>query len=148
MTLGQLAQRRQRDAEEALGAPLSLTWDTGPYAHFKTRRGFGVTFTQHRNPAWGFCHVRLSKKLLREPPTRQDGIIRHELGHVLDLSFPPGALDRWAAARGVRLPPQAQGELRADSIAAAVWGEPLRYDKDTVQSTCCGVFPRPRHLGL
>jgi hypothetical protein len=147
MGIGNLADLRQREAEQAIGRPLSLTWDIGPYEHFNTARGFGVTFHQHHNPKWGACHIRLSKKLLLAPQTRQDGIIRHELGHVIDLLCTPGALDSWAAARGVRLPPQKQGELRADSIAEAVWGEPLRYDKDTVQSTCCGVYPRPAHLG-
>lgn len=147
MTLGQIAHQRQAEAEAALGIPLSVTWDVGPYSHFRTKRGFGVTFYQHKNPNWGACHVRLSKKLLPGPQDRQDGIIQHELGHVIDLLTPPASLDRWAAQRGVRLPPQKHGEIRADSIAHAVWGKPLRYDKDTVQSTCCGVYPRPAHLG-
>lgn len=147
MTLGMLANRRQREAEHALGMPLSLSWDIGPYDHFKSKRGFGVTFYSHRNPQWGECHIRLSEKLLRAPQTRQDGIIRHELGHVIDLQTTPHMLDAWAASRGVKLPPQAHGELRADAIAEAVWGEPLKYDRDTVQSTCCGVDHRPAHLG-
>jgi hypothetical protein len=79
---------------------------------------------------------------------RQDGIIQHELGYVIDLILPPKPLDRWCAARGVTLPPQKHGEIRADAIAHAVWGKPLRYDKDTVQSTTRGTWPRPAHLGL
>ena len=148
MNISQLAELRQRQCEEALGYGLDLTWDIGPYKHFKTKRGFGVTFTRHNNPEWGHCHIRLAKKLLLAPQTRQDGIIRHELGHVLDLTCKPEALDRWALIRGVHLPPQEHGEIRADAIAHAVWGEPLRYDQDTVQSTCCGVDRRPKHLGL
>lgn len=148
MTLGQLADLRQRQAEAALGSRLSLTWDIGPYKHFKTPRGFGVTFHSHSNPKWGDCHIRLSAKLFHAPEDRQDGIIQHELGHVIDLSFPAAVLDRWALGRGVRLPPPEHGEIRADSIAHAVWQKPLLYDKDTVQSTKQGTWPRPAHLGL
>jgi hypothetical protein len=155
MTLGTIADARTRHAERVLGRKLSLTWDIGPYEHFDTARGFGVTFTHHNNPAWGVCHIRLSEKLRTAAQTRQDAIIRHELGHVIDLSIPPGELDLWAAERGVQLPPQANGEIRADAIALAVWGTPLCYDSATVQSTCCGVdddscgiSPRPAHLGL
>ena len=148
MSLGQIADRRQKDVEAALGFPLSLTWDIGPYKHFTTPRGFGVTFTGHSNPRWGRCHIRLSEKLLRARPDRQDGIIQHELGHVVDLICAPAKLDRWSRGRGVQLPPQEQGEIRADAIALAIWGKPLRYDKDTVQSTTRGVWPRPAHLGL
>ena len=38
--------------------------------------------------------------------------------------------------------------LSPDAIAEAVWGDPIRYDSDLVQSTKNGVYPRPRHLGL
>jgi len=148
MSIGQLAHERVTHAERVLGARLPVTWDIGPYKHFRTARGFGVTFTQHNNPAWDTCHVRLSAKLLQAPRARQDGIIQHELGHVIDLTFPPHLLDPWAARRGIRLPPQKHGEIRADAIAHAVWGKPLHYDSDTVQSTCCGVTSRPAHLGL
>jgi hypothetical protein len=148
MTMGRIAQRRQAQAERALGVKLPLTWDVGPYGHFRTPRGFGVTFHQHNNPSWGTCHIRLAEKLRHARPDRQDGIIQHELGHVIDLILPHKPLDRWCAARGVTLPPQKHGEIRADAIAHAVWGKPLRYDSDTVQSTLHGSPFRPPHLGL
>lgn len=148
LALHRLCQQRQEDVERALGTRLDLTWDIGPYEHFKTPRGFGVTFHGHQNAEWGMCHIRLSRKLLQSPTSRQDGIIRHELGHVVDLSFRPADVNRWAAKRGVQLPPQQQGELRADAIAHAVWGEPLLYDEATVQNTTTGTWPRPHHLGL
>ena len=147
MTLGRLAQLRQTQAEQALGVRLPLTWDVGEYPHFRTPRGFGVTFHSHRNPNWGTCHIRLSEKLVSSPQHRQDGIIQHELGHVIDLTIPPRTLDRWAGSRGVSLPSQQHGEIRADAIAHAVWRKPLLYDKDTVQSTRHGSWPRPQHLG-
>ena len=147
MTKGRIAERRQREAEAALGRKLSLTWDIGPYEHFNTPRGFGVTFTKHSNPKWGVFHIRLAQKLVTSPQHRQDGIIQHELGHVIDLTIPHRQLDRWAARRGVSLPAQAHGEIRADAIAQSVWGKPLLYDRDTVQSTKRGTWPRPKHLG-
>ena len=96
----------------------------------------------------GPCHVRLAAKLADSNKCRQDGIIRHELGHVVDLSFPGDVLDRWAASRGVKLPPKSQGEIRADAIAQAIWLQTLRYDDATVQNVCEGVQKRPVHLGL
>jgi len=148
MTIGRIANKRQKQAELSLGRDLDLTWDIGPYEHFNTPRGFGVTFTKHSNPKWGVCHIRLAKKLLLACEDRQDGIIQHELGHVIDLTCHPASLDRWAKSRGVTLPPQKHGEIRADAIAHAVFGAPLRYDEDTVQNTRFGVTPRPLHLGL
>lgn len=145
MRLSDLFQQRVQDVSDALQIPLPVTWDVGDYAHFKTPRGFGVTF---RDFPGAVCHIRLSKKLLRSPQHRQDGIIRHELGHVIDLTFPAREVTSWAASRGVRLAPQKHGELRADDIAHAVWLEPLRYEKPLfVQSTKKGVCPRPAHLG-
>ena len=144
MTLADLFELRTGEAEVVLGAELPVTWDIGPYSHFKTARGFGVTF---QDLPYGPCHVRLAKKLLRSTTCRQDGVIRHELGHVVDLVCDPRSLSAWAAHRGVHLAPRRQGELRADDIAEAIWGEPIRYDKATVQSACCGVHPRPKRLG-
>jgi hypothetical protein len=146
--LSQLAARRQQEAENSLGVSLPVSWDIGPYKHFRNPRGFGVTFTHHKNPKWDSCHVRLSKKLLDSDVGRQDGIIQHELGHVIDIMVIPDHLDRWALNRGVRLPPQKLGELRADAIAHAVWQKPLLYEEPYfIQNTEKGVFPRPRCLG-
>lgn len=119
-----------------------LTWDIGEYAHFKTKRGFGVTFQEDDYT----CHLRFAAKLLKAPEHRQDGIIRHELGHVFDILVPPAGLDAWAAGRGIFLPKTQ--ERRADAIARAIWLTPIRYDKDEVQSTSTGTYPRPEHLGL
>lgn len=151
LAFGRLVEKRTDEADAALGHHLPVSWDIGPYSHFRTPRGFGVTFQDERE---GPCHIRLSNKLTQASHGRQDGIIRHEIGHVVDLTVDPRWLDRWAAARGVRLPPQAQAELRADAIAQAIWGTALCYDRQTVQSTepyrvgkrsACPA--RPAHLG-
>ena len=145
MQLHDLANRRIRDVQEAFGVTLPVTWEIGPWPHFDKPRGFGVTLQEHPK---GPCVVRLSKKLLLAPDHRKDGIVRHELGHVVDILSNGVELEKWSLRRGVRLPPKEQGELRADAIAHAVWGSPLLYDKDTVQSTEEGTVGRPSHLGL
>ena len=144
MDLHDLVERRIRDVNEAFGVVLPVTWEIGPWQNFCTPRGFGVTL-QHTQK--GPCVVRLSKKLLLSPDHRKDGIVRHELGHVIDLMSNGTELDAWSRARGVVLPPRQHAELRADAIAHAVWGTPLKYDDATVQSTQIGTVGRPSHLG-
>ena len=136
-----LCNLRIRQAEEAVGQPLNVSFDFGDYEHFKKPRGFGVTFIEP-----GDCHMRFAYKLAGEALHRADAIIRHELGHVVDSLIPKAELNRWGKSRGVTLAPTP--ELRADDVAHAIWGEPLRYDEDTVQSTIYGNIGRPKHLGL
>lgn len=129
------------EAQNALRPIPGLTWDIGDYPHFHSERGYGVTFI---HPGW--CHMRYAEKILHAPRHRADGIVRHELGHVVDALIPQDQLDAWAKQRGVTLP--RTPEMRADAIAQCIWGEPIRYDKDLVQSTSQGRYPRPKHLGL
>lgn len=145
MDFGQLLSRRWGEAHTALGLPpgtLGLSWDIGPYPHFKTKRGYAVCF--HKGPQ--SCHLRFAEKTLRAPVHRADGLARHEMGHAIDFCCDADALDAWGLSRGVKIP--RTPERRADAIAEAVWGDPIRYDSDLVQSTKNGVYPRPRHLGL
>jgi len=135
---------RIQQAERELGGVLPVTWDIGAYSHFRKKRGFGVTFLHEGNDGPS-AHMRFSEKLLRSPRHRQDGILIHEIGHVVDHVYPERALNAWASHRGVQLPPTA--ELRADAIALALYGVPVRYDSQTVQSTKRGSPRRPRHLG-
>ena len=93
----------------------------------------------------GQYHMRFARKTLDAARHRQDGLIRHELGHVVDYLVPKKRLDAWAKARGFCL--ASTDERRADDIARAVWGIPLRYDADDVQSVSKGVTRRPTHLG-
>jgi hypothetical protein len=145
MLLRDLVNRRIKDVETAFGLSFPVTWDVGPWPHFNKPRGFGVTFQdEHGGP----CKMRFSTKLETAPDHRKDGIVRHELGHVVDLLVNPAFMDAWSLKRGVRLPPVDKGELRADAIAHAVWNSPLLYDKDTVQSTLLGIPVRPPHLGV
>lgn len=139
-----LVSRRWEEAERAVGLRhIRVTWDFGEYSHFKKARGYGVTFGDGR-PA---CHLRFAEKVLRAAPERADGVLRHEIGHVLDFVIPAEQLDAWALSRNVRLPHTA--ERRADAIASAIWNDDIRYDRELlVQTTGPGICPRPRHLGL
>ena len=140
-----LLSRRWQEAQHAVGVPgqITLTWElTDNYPHFRTKRGYGVTF-HNGEPK---CHMAYATKILHDGAQRADGVVRHEIGHVIDLCTDADALDAWALSRGVTLAKTV--ERRADDIACAIWGEPLRYDKDLVQTTGKGKHPRPSHLGL
>ena len=146
-----LVKQRWVEAQAELGPIPGLTWDMNEdYPHFKTPRGFGVTLfhpAEGRYGAW--CHMRYPSKMLKQPKARQDGVLRHELGHVIDLLTPKAHLNRWAKSRGIKL--ASTDERRADDIARAVWGTPIYYDnKLLVQTTQSrgASSPRPRHLGL
>jgi hypothetical protein len=121
---------------------IRITWDVGDYPHFQQPRGYAVAMNNGNDT----YHLLFAEKILRAPNHRADGLVRHEIGHILDFLFEPRELDRWAVERGVKLP--STPERRADSIAEAVWGQKLKYDADTVQSTRYGSSPRPTHLGL
>jgi len=146
MSFDALVRTRWTEAAREVGFDpneVNLIWGTGDnYPHFKDKRGFGVTFYEETPP----CKLLFATKLLKAPFHRQDGIVRHEIGHVVDMIFPEEAVDLWAIREGIKL--SHTPERRADDIALAIWKEPIRYDKDLVQSTRYGVYPRPRHLGL
>lgn len=142
MSFEDLVALRWGEACAVTGAPDSwVTWDYGSYPHFKKKRGYGVTFLLPDK-----CHLRFAKKICRAPEHRADGILRHEIGHVIDLMVPAGDLNQWAAKQGYILP--STQERRADAIAYVIWKEPIRYDSDLVQSTKKGVTLRPARLGL
>lgn len=92
-------------------------------------------------------HLRFAKKILVASDHRQDGLIRHELGHAVDFLIPSVELDVWASEVGRMLLPKSP-ERRADAIALILWLDQIRYDKDLVQSTTTGQYPRPKQLGL
>ena len=146
MDFNELVARRWEEAATEIGfdpVRIDLIWGVSDkYPHFKTKRGFGVTFWHGTPP----CQLVFASKLLSSPFHRQDGIVRHEIGHVVDMVLPKDYLNKWAAMKGGLL--ASTDERRADDIALAIWREPIRYDKDLVQSTKFGVYPRPRHLGL
>ena len=140
-----LIHLRWTEAQRRTGHSMQdLPWSFGDYPHFHTARGYGVTFFDK-----GRCWMKYPDKILSAPPGRADGVIRHELGHVVDMLVPKKELNRWAKARGVTL--ASTDERRADDIARCIWGTPIYYDdKLLVQTTQSrgATSPRPRHLGL
>lgn len=73
----------------------------------------------------GDLRVRLARGG-RRSEARVRGLVRHELGHL--------------ALRG------GGSEQDADDVAEAVTGQRIYYDRDEVQTTGRGRWPRPRHL--
>lgn len=146
MTFHEFVSGRWNEALRRVGlAPGSckVTWEVKDgYPHFKKKRGYAVCFFDGQRG----CHMQYSPKILRAPLHRADAIVRHEIGHVIDFLVPPDDLNEWALWHGVNLP--STPERRADAIAYIVWGEPLRYDHELVQSTKIGTTVRPEHLGL
>lgn len=74
------------------------------------------------------------------------GVLFHELGHVFELTYGEHAARYVLKQCGVR--PSALEERRADQLAGAVFGHPIRYDDDLVQTIGRGAYAvRPRGLG-
>lgn len=145
MTFSQLLVQRWLEACRAVGLQpdvIPITWDIGEYDHFKSKRGYAVAVSNGD----GTYHIRFAPKILKAPVHRADGLIRHEIGHIVDFLVDKPQLNAWADHRGFALP--STPERRADAIAECIWLEPVLYDQDTVQSTRVGISPRPSHLGL
>lgn len=120
-------------------ADLPIGWEIGDSPHFDSARGFAVTRTDGQT----FCLV-LSAKMLTAAPDRQVAILRHELGHVLDFALGDD-LSIWAEGKGATLP--STPERRADAVAALLWGAPIAYDAEMIQTLGQGTAPRPVELG-
>lgn len=74
--------------------------------------------------------IFLSPKILHASIPRVEGLLRHELGHVILMT--DGDYDH--------------SEREADEIAEFCFRAPIYYDEDGVQSTKEGIRPRPNHL--
>lgn len=147
VTIAKLVNTRVREASEALGMGDFLvprmSWSFGEHEHFSRPRGYGVMYEGPDD----WCRMVFSPKVLVAPLERVDGVVRHEIGHCISYIIRGADLDEWAKRRGYRLPPKRYGELRADTIAEAIWRWPLSYDALLVQTTGAGIRPRPAHLG-
>ena len=74
--------------------------------------------------------IFLSPKILFCKKDRLEGLLRHELAHVLYMQH--GNFDHT--------------ELETDNLAEIVFGSPIYYDKDDVQTISLGKRPRPYYL--
>lgn len=86
--------------------------------------------------------ISFSPRIVREPTHRQRGIFRHELGHLVHDNFGRTELSE---TMGAELPES--DEVLADQIALFIFGSPILYDGETVQSISTGEAKRPDHLG-
>lgn len=86
--------------------------------------------------------IAFAPKTVLEPWHRQQGLWRHELGHAVHACLGRAELQR---RMGERL--AVSDERLADQVARWIFGEPILYDSDTVQSSRDGRPGRPPHLG-
>jgi hypothetical protein len=115
-----------------------MSMEMGGSAHFEKERGYATTMVLGGDR----FHLRIAERFLTAPLSRQDAVVRHEIGHIIDFSVPGWWLEQSIPA----LP--TTPERRADRIAAWIWGAVIGYDTEDVQTLFGGVAPRPEHLGL
>lgn len=145
MPLQHVLDARWRDLVERTASfwtPPKIAWGYGESDHFLAARGYATTLVLSPSE----FYLKFSAKADAAPAHRLDALVRHELGHVLDYSTPTETLNRWAASRIVSLP--STRERRADALCLAVWGSPIFYDAEDVQTLLPGTTPRPERLGL
>jgi len=99
--------------------PCDFKLDRTP-GRFPNKRDFAYTDGQ--------C-IYFSPKIKESSAFRIQGLVRHEIAHVLFMQ------------EGT-----AHDEIDADNLALVVFGEPIYYDESDVQTTLPGISPRPEHL--
>jgi predicted SprT family Zn-dependent metalloprotease len=111
----------------------------GPFFEVCLSVGDASEFPKPRNMAYtnhdddtGDMLIVVAPKLLHGDHERIEGVLRHEFGHAL-LFF-------WGQ--------DSHGERDADTVAERVFGAPIYYDRETVQTLRGGTRPRPSYLGL
>ena len=91
-------------------------------------------------------YVEANVRLAREPADRQEAILRHEMGHVVDFLYSrDDVAARLALPEGWRAWP-ARPEKYADAVAEAIFGDRILYDDASIQTLRVGTWPRPGHL--
>ena len=116
-------------ASELAGPYFDVDLHVGEPGEFPKRRNMAYC---HHDDRTGLLTVVVAPKLLNGPLDRIEGVLRHEFGHALHFF--------WGYPN--------HGERDADTLAENVFGAPIYYDRDTVQTIRGGVRPRPAHLGL
>lgn len=77
----------------------------------------------------GLIVVTIAPRMIGQPMHRVDALLRHELAHGLLLTLH-----------------QPHTERDCDRTAELVFGAPIRYDAEDVQTLGPGVHPRPGYL--
>lgn len=108
---------------------LEVSLRIGDAAEFPLPRDHAYCEVVSRSPIR--CRVTVAPKLKRAPKHRQEGVLRHEIGHAVLLTFTSGD----------------HTERQCDEMAEHLFGAPIRYDAEDVQTTRRdGVTPRPARL--
>ena len=108
-----------------LNLDLSLVLREGSAKEFPLFRDFAYTYQDNNDYI-----IVVAPKLNRQSQKRQEGIMLHELAHIVLLS------------RGY----PNHSEKEADKLVREEWGIPIAYDSQDVQTTGKGTYPRPSHL--
>ena len=141
--------RLHEDVERQCGR-LILAFGFGPEEHYPKPRNYAYYVEPQHGHAFGTDGqtglILVSRKMLSATNDRIEAILRHELGHAMDLQaertpelLPFLSGDSACLVRG--------NERRADALAYSLWGSPIFYDRCTLQSLTTGVYPRPTFLG-
>lgn len=93
-----------------------LDWEAG-----RTGRAFGY-FDPETNT------IGISPRLLEQPAGRIAGVVRHEIGHLVHDSVGRMGLMRHLGQLA------SSDEVLADQLAEYIWGSPLFYDAEDVQT--------------
>lgn len=115
-------------ASDMVGSLFSVRLAVGKEKDFPEARNMAYC---SRDDDTGALEIVVAPKLLKGDADRIGGVLRHEFGHAL-LFF-------WGRLR--------HGERDADNVAEQVFGDPIFYDRETVQTLRDGLHPRPAYLG-
>ena len=127
--------RRVTRIFNALHAAVRRHYD--PAFSVELRQGDAVEFPAKRNMAYcvldnrGDVRIVVAPKMEHARTDQIEGVLRHEFGHAVFMVC--------------RQPHHTERE--ADKMAEALFGTPIYYDRDLIQSTAGGQRPRPLHLG-
>jgi hypothetical protein len=112
---------------ERLGDDFYVDLAVGDPEEFPARRNMAYTV---RNKRGDLCIVVAPKLVVSDDESRVQGVLRHEFGHA--------AL--WHLERNNH------SERDADAMGEDLFGDPIYYDEETVQTLSSGIRPRPNHL--
>lgn len=118
--------RRYWSIIDRLGVSLPVSLRVGRPAEFPKLRDYAYC----KLDPDGVMTIVVAPKMRTAAPSRVEGVLMHEFGHA--YLFHRGRLDHT--------------ERDADRAAEELFGAPIGYDRDDVQTSAGGVRPRPARL--
>jgi len=120
-------KRLHAQARKSLGRKFCVDLAMGRPEEFPNNRD--MAYCAHMD---GYICIVIAPKFANAHSDRIEGVLRHEFGH----------------AALMHLECHQHRERDADAVGEALFGAPIYYDRETVQTIAKGTRPRPRHLGL